>query len=58
MAVTLSEQEKQALNDVFISIGEKKNFFYKIIRYFKRLSVYICKFFYSISFNLNDNKNE
>lgn len=43
MAVTLSEQEKQALNDVFISIGQKKSLFYKITNYIGILLAYMLK---------------
>ena len=44
MAVTLSEQEKQALGDIFISIGQEKSFFHKIIFAFKRILVYVSQF--------------
>jgi uncharacterized membrane protein len=43
MAVTLSEQEKQALNDVFISMGQKKSFLSKITNFIGILFAYIFK---------------
>ncbi len=44
MAVTLSENEKKALNDMFISLRDKKSFFHKIITGKKKVSAYILKF--------------
>ncbi len=44
MAVTLSEQEKQALGDIFISIAQKKSFFHKIIFITKKVLAYIFQF--------------
>jgi len=44
MAVTLSENEKQALSEIFISLRDKKSFFHKIIINKKRVSAYILKF--------------
>ena len=43
MAVTLSEQEKQALGDIFISIGQKKSFFHKITFAIKKVLAYISQ---------------
>ncbi len=44
MAITLSEQEKKALGDIFATIGHKKTFFQKILYFFKRFLVYIFEF--------------
>ena len=44
MAVTLSEQEKQALGDIFISIGQKKSFFHKITFGIKSILANIFQF--------------
>jgi len=41
MAVTLSEQEKQALGEIFISFNQKKSFLDKIVYPVKTLSTYI-----------------
>ncbi len=44
MAVTLSEQEKQALSDIFISLRDRRSFFHKIAFGVKRALVYISQF--------------
>ncbi len=44
MAVTLSEQEKQALGDIFISIGQRKSLYHKITFGIKKVLTYIFQF--------------
>lgn len=44
MAITLNEKEKIALNELFISIKDRKSFLYKIKEYKKNIK-YFLKFF-------------